>query len=90
MQLFFSPLEQFDISYYVVQKFYFTTLVLFFFFIIFSFIFLYLFFIGKLIPNVFQIVIEFIYKFILETLIQQAGRSSLFFFPFTFIIFFLY
>ncbi len=86
--MFFSPLEQFDIMYFFTQKF--DILNIFFILVFFciSFIFIYLFFKFKLIPTVSQLFIEIFYKFLLETLVQQAGSNSVFFFPFVFSIFF--
>ena len=85
--LFFSPLEQFEIN-FLYLKFDFLNNYLIILFIIFSFIFFYFFFNFKLIPSVIQYFLEGLYKFIIETLIQQAGLSSLFIFPFIFSIFF--
>jgi len=83
-----SPLEQFDTIYFFSKKFDFLNI---FFILIFLFIiiiYIYIYNIFKLIPSVLQWFLEVLYKFLLETLIQQAGIHSLFFFPFVFSIFF--
>jgi len=84
---YFSPLEQFD-TILLSLNFDFINNYLIILFIIFSFILFYYILNFKLIPTVIQYFFEIFYKFILETLIQQAGISSLFFFPFLFTIFF--
>lgn len=86
--MFFSPLEQFDVMYFFTQKFDILNIFFILFFFCISFIFIYFFFNFKLIPTASQWFIEIFYKFLLETLVQQAGTHSLFFFPFVFSIFF--
>lgn len=85
---FFSPLEQFDIIYFFSKKFDFLNIFFILVFILFLFVYLYFYNTFKLIPSVLQWFIELFYKFLLETLVQQAGSHSLFFFPFAFSIFF--
>jgi F-type H+-transporting ATPase subunit a len=86
--MFFSPLEQFDVSFFLLEKVYILNSFLIILFIFFSFILIYFFFKLKLIPTSIQYFFEIFYKFILETLVQQSGINALFFFPFVFSIFF--
>jgi F-type H+-transporting ATPase subunit a len=85
---FFSPLEQFDSIYFFSKKFDFLNIFFILIFIVLIFIYIYLYLNFKLIPTVLQWFFELFYKFLLETLVQQAGTHSLFFFPFIFTIFF--
>lgn len=88
--IFYSPLEQFDVIYFFTHDdsmdILNVTFILIFFIIL--LILIYFFFKFKLIPTSSQYVLEIFYKFLMETLIQQAGINSLFFFPFVFCIFF--
>lgn len=84
---YFSPLEQFD-TVLLSLKFNFINNYLIILFIIFSFILFYYILNFKLVPTIMQYFFEIFYKFILETLMQQAGVSALFLFPFIFTIFF--
>jgi F0F1-type ATP synthase membrane subunit a len=85
---FFSPLEQFDVIYFFSQKFNLLNVFFIIFFLVFSIIFCYFFITFKLVPTSLQYFFELLYKFLLETLVQQAGGHSLFFFPFVFSAFF--
>jgi len=90
----FSPLEQFDLIgilkiFIIGLDFSILNGVLPFFIILFFYIY-FLFFIKlrfKLIPDVWQIICENIYKFVFNIVDQQVGKKGYIYFPFIFIIF---
>jgi F-type H+-transporting ATPase subunit a len=87
--MFFSPLEQFNLIFFCDFYNFNIGNNLFFFFLIIIFIyFLKKFFFKKILYNsFFQKIIELLYSFILEILLQQTGKSGVKYFPFIISIF---
>ncbi len=91
--MFFSPLEQFDIIYFGVFSVYFFVfdfINIYFFLLIVFFFFFYLIFLRRsnfILPGNVQYVFEFLYRFFLDLLIQQAGNSAKKYFPMFFYVF---
>lgn len=86
---FYSPLEQFDLLYISsILGFNIANIVLFFSILFFFFFFIIGSFRGFLfLPNFLQKIYEFIYLFIIDMLVQQAGLSAVKYFPYMFLVF---
>lgn len=86
MILILSPLEQFEINYifsYITNSSLFI-------FLAFSILSYFLYLITKfktLIPNNYQLIIEIIYTFILDLILENIGKKGIKYFPFIFILF---